>query len=108
MPPAVDDLQLLQRMWPGQMPQLRRDIHNVVIPVDLSDIKDIELVAEGMQQFVKRKIPVRFGLVPVVDSVAAVEQAKIVHHLLETYGLSAMFNYLSAVCEVLIITTGRL
>ena len=85
---------LLQRMWPGQLPQIRRNIHHVVIPVDLSDVKDIEIVVEQMLTFVKRLIPVRFGLVPVPHSVAATEQAKIVYHLLETYGLSTVISYL--------------
>lgn len=87
---------LLQRMWPGQLPQIRRNIHNVVLPVDLSDLQDIELVVEQLLAFVKRVIPVRFGLVPMTHSVPAAEQAKIVCHLLETYGLSAVISYLEA------------
>lgn len=85
---------LLQRMWPGQLPQLRRNIHNVVLPVDLSDVQDMELVVEQMLVFVKRVIPVRFGLVPMTHSVHATEQAKIVYHLLQTYGLSTLISYL--------------
>ena len=87
---------LLQRMWPGQLPQIRRNIHNVVLPVDLSDLKDMELVVEHMLAFVKRLIPVRFGLVPVTHSEAATEQAKVVYHLLETYGLGVVITYLEA------------
>ena len=87
---------LLQRMWPGQLPQIRRNIHHVVIPVDLTDVKDIELVVEQMLVFVRRVIPVRFGLVPMTHSAAAMQQAKIVYYLLETYGLSTVINYLDA------------
>ena len=79
------------------MPQVRRDIHNVIIPLDLTDVKDIELLVEPLQTFVKRKIPIRFGIVPMTNSAAAVDQAKIVYHLLDTYGLSAVFAYLEAV-----------
>ena len=79
------------------MPQVRRDIHNVVIPLDLTDVKDIELLVESLQIFVKRKIPIRFGIVPITTSAAARDQAKIVYHLLDTYGLSAVFAYLEAV-----------
>ncbi|KAL8794549.1 MAG: hypothetical protein Q9195_002884 [Heterodermia aff. obscurata] len=46
---------LLQRTYPGQLPSVRRDIHNVVIPMDLTDIKDVELLVESIQMFVKRK-----------------------------------------------------
>lgn len=79
------------------MPQVRRDVHNVVIPLDLTDVKDVELLIEPLQTFVKRKIPIRFGIVPMATSAAAADQAKIVYHLLDTYGLSAVFAYLEAV-----------
>ena len=79
------------------MPQVRRDIHNVILPLDLSDVKDVELLVESLQTFVKRKIPIRFGIVPLATSEAAINQAKLVYHLLDTYGLSAVLAYLEAV-----------
>lgn len=87
---------LLQRTYPGQLPQVRRDIHNVIIPLDLTDVKDVELLVESLQTFVKRKIPIRFGIVPTTTSAASMNQAKIVYHLLDAYGLSAVFAYLEA------------
>ena len=79
------------------MPQVRRDIHNVILPLDLADVKDVELLVESLQTFVKRKIPIRFGIVPLASSEAAIDQAKVVYHLLDTYGLSAVLAYLEAV-----------
>ena len=87
---------LLQRMWPGQLPQIRRNLHNVVLPVDLSDVQDVGLVVEQLLAFVKRVIPVRFGLVPMTHTGPAAAQAKIIYHLLETYGLGAVISYLEA------------
>ena len=88
---------LLQRTYPGQLPSVRRDIHNVVIPMDLTDIKDVELLVESIQIFVKRKVPIRFGIVPTVGSQAAKGQAAILYHLLDTYGLSTVLAYLTKV-----------
>lgn len=68
--------------------------------MDLSDVKDAELLVESLQTFVKRKIPIRFGIVPTMNSDAAVEQAKIAYHLLDTYGLSTVLAYLEAVSHV--------
>ena len=68
--------------------------------MDLSDVKDAELLVESLQTFVKRKIPIRFGIVPTTKSEAAVEQAKIAYHLLDTYGLSTVLAYLEAVSHV--------
>ena len=65
--------------------------------MDLTDVKDVELLVETLQGFVKRKIPIRFGIVPTTNSEAAVEQAKVVYHLLDTYGLSTVLAYLEAV-----------
>lgn len=76
---------------------MRRDIHNVVLPLDLTDVKDIGLLVEQLQILVRRKIPIRFGIVPLTTSAAAVDQAKMVYHLLDAYGLSAVFAYLEAV-----------
>lgn len=81
------------------MPQIRRDIHNIVLPLDLSDVKDAELIVESLQTFVKRKIPIRFGIVPLMTSTAAIDQAKIVYHLLDAYGLGAVLAYIEAVCS---------
>lgn len=69
----------------------------MIIPLDLSDVKDVELLVESLQTFVKRKIPIRFGIVPLATSEAANNQVKLVYHLLDTYGLSAVFAYLEAV-----------
>ncbi len=69
----------------------------MIIPLDFSDVKDVELLVESLQTFVKRKIPIRFGIVPLATSEAAINQAKVVYHLLDTYGLSAVLAYLEAV-----------
>ena len=69
----------------------------MIIPLDFSDVKDVELLVESLQTFVKRKIPIRFGIVPLAASEAAINQAKVAYHLLDTYGLSAVLAYLEAV-----------
>lgn len=92
---------LLQRTFPGQLPQVRRDIHNVIIPLDFTDPKDVELLVESIQIFVKRAVPIRFGIVPTVKSQNAKDQAAIVYHLLDTYGLGTVFSYLAAVSRLL-------
>lgn len=91
---AKPPLQLLQRTYPGQFPALRRDVHNVVIPLDLTNLQDNELLVETLQMLVKRQIPIRFGIVPILKSESAVRQAGIVYHLLDAYGLGTVVAYL--------------
>lgn len=81
---------------PGQLPSIRRDIFNLVIPVDLTQKNDTRVVADQLQDFVKRKLPVRFGVVPLASNDASERQAKVIYHLVETYGLAAMMSYLSS------------
>ncbi|KAF2478130.1 UDP-glucose:glyco protein glucosyltransferas-like protein [Lindgomyces ingoldianus] len=87
---------LLQRTYPGQLPSVRRDIHNAILPVDFTSNDEVFTVVETIQGMVKRGIPIRWGLVPKAKTAASEEQAKIVYHLLDTYGLSAVMNYLAA------------
>ncbi|KAJ5130574.1 uncharacterized protein N7515_006613 [Penicillium bovifimosum] len=80
--------------YPGQLPAVRRDLHNVVVPVDLSDPDQMMLVAGNLQTFIKRGIPVRFGLVPTSLSPESVAQLKVAHYLFDAYGLESLMQYL--------------
>lgn len=84
---------------PGQLPSIRRDIFNLVIPVDLSHKNDTIVVVKQLQDFVKRKLPVRFGIVPLASTDESERQAKVIYHLVETYGLAAMMAYMSSVLD---------
>ena len=57
----------------------------------------MSLVVESLQSFVKRGVPIRFGLVPKADSPNAFAQARVVYSLLETHGLGAVLAYLEKV-----------
>ncbi|OAA64659.1 udp-glucose:glycoprotein [Niveomyces insectorum RCEF 264] len=87
-------MRLLQGAMPGQIPPIRRDIFNQVYAVDFAKREDVELVVEQILDFIKRRIPVRFGLVPLTLSPGSIKQAKTVYHILETYGLASMVAYL--------------
>ncbi|KAL2194523.1 glycosyltransferase family 24 protein [Corynascus similis CBS 632.67] len=81
------------------LPQIRKDIFNLVVPVDFTKPEDVELVTKQLLGFVKRLIPIRFGLVPLTPTGEAIEQAKVVYYLLENYGLSAVVSYLEKSLE---------
>ncbi|KAI1435884.1 UDP-glucose:glycoprotein glucosyltransferase [Xylaria sp. CBS 124048] len=85
---------LMQMPYMGQMPQVRRDIFNLVVPVDLSSLDDIILVVERLQGLVKRGLPVRFGLVPLTATEGSEERAKLAYYLTENYGRSSLISFL--------------
>ena len=58
---------LQQPAYPGQMPQLARNIVNVILALDLTRRESHAILADNIAQFVKRGVPVRFGLVPLIQ-----------------------------------------
>ncbi|GAB1317223.1 killer toxin resistant protein [Madurella fahalii] len=90
---------LLQHFGHG-LPQIRKDIFNLVVPVDFTKAEDIKLITTQLLAFMKRLIPVRFGLVPLTPTGEAIDQAKVVYHLLENYGLAATAFYLEKSLEL--------
>jgi UDP-glucose:glycoprotein glucosyltransferase len=71
-----------------------------VFPLDLSNVEDVDLIVTTIQLFVKRKIPVRFGVVPLASSAGSTAQLKVAHYLQETFGLSSLMTYLEEVCSL--------
>lgn len=76
---------------------MRRDIHNTIVPVDFTSAEDVSSVLDTILTLIKRGIPVRWGIVPQTATPGALEQAKIVYYLKDSYGLSAVVRYLQAV-----------
>ncbi|KAJ2906156.1 hypothetical protein MKZ38_002871 [Zalerion maritima] len=87
---------LMQRMMPGQLPAVRREMFTLVVPVDFADPEDVALVTGQLWGFVERMLPIRFGLVPMEKSDVSKQQAKVLYHILQAYGPEAMIAYLKA------------
>jgi UDP-glucose:glycoprotein glucosyltransferase len=60
----------------------------------LTSAEDVHLVVEQLRGFVQRKLNIRIGLVPIVQTVHSVEQARVVYYLVDSYGLSTAILYL--------------
>lgn len=88
---------LLQRTYPGQLPQVRRNIHNVIVPVDLNNIRDIDLIVNTLQMMVRRSYPIRIGILPVGTGQASQDVAKISYHILNTYGLPLLSKFYQSI-----------
>ncbi|KAF5677305.1 KRE5-killer toxin-resistance protein [Fusarium heterosporum] len=84
---------LLQRTYPGQLPQVAINLFHVVAPVDFTNIEDGRAFGQ-LAQFMQRGVTLRFGIVPLATTPAAAAQAKVVYHLMETYGFESLVTYL--------------
>ncbi|KAK3301548.1 glycosyltransferase family 24 protein [Chaetomium fimeti] len=89
---------LIQHFGQG-LPQIRKDIFNLIVPVDFTKPEDVKMVTTQLLSFMKRLVPIRFGLVPLTPTGEAIDQAKVVYYLLETHGLSAAASYLEKSLE---------
>ncbi|RMZ89744.1 hypothetical protein DV736_g3034, partial [Chaetothyriales sp. CBS 134916] len=84
---------LFQRSRPGQLPPVARDIHNLIVPFDVENIKDIELVVKHLQSLIKGQVPIRIGLIPSGPTQTAETYARLSHYLVDTYGLSSLIAF---------------
>lgn len=89
-------MSLMQRTYPGQIPPVRKDLFNLIVPVDFTNPDDLSLVVEQLRAFITRLLPIRFGLVPLTSTPEAEQQAKIIYYLIENYGLASLMAYLEA------------
>ncbi|KAJ6187832.1 hypothetical protein N7519_002740 [Penicillium mononematosum] len=79
--------------YPGQLPPVSRDLHNVVVSMDSSNPEHMMLAAGNLHAFIKRGIPVRFGLVPTTSSPESIAQLKVAHYLFDAYGIDSLVQY---------------
>ncbi|KAL5609411.1 hypothetical protein FOVSG1_004092 [Fusarium oxysporum f. sp. vasinfectum] len=84
---------LLQRTYPGQLPQVALNLFHIVAPVDFTNIEDGRAFGQ-LAQFMQRGVTLRFGILPLATTPASAAQAKVVHHLMETYGFESLITYL--------------
>lgn len=92
--------QFLQMMFPGQLPAVRKETHNIIYIVDTCDRKDVMGVVENLLAFVKRRVPLRIGIVPISSSEATSDHARFLYHLTDTYGLTSAIDYLQKVSHL--------
>jgi UDP-glucose:glycoprotein glucosyltransferase len=69
------------------------NIFHIVFPVDLTNSEDL-LVISQVHSLMRRGIPVRFGLVPLIPSEEAGIHTKVAYHFATTYGVDALVGYL--------------
>ncbi|KAK9375397.1 UDP-glucose:glycoprotein glucosyltransferase-domain-containing protein [Lipomyces chichibuensis] len=85
---------ILEPHYPGQFHQIRKNIHSVVIPVDLNSLNDLFVISKQIRPLIQRGITVRFGLVPLVETERQRQQATIFYYLYINYSLQAAMAYL--------------
>lgn len=55
-------------MFPGQFPQVRRNMYNTILALDLSQRSSLAWIANPVYTIIQRGLPFRFGIVPIVET----------------------------------------
>lgn len=79
---------------PGSIHPIRKNIHQLVFPIDYSNRDDLVLIAQQLRVLISRKVAMRFGLVPLLSSPSAIDQAKVIYHIQDNYGLQWTLKYI--------------
>ncbi|PPQ81692.1 hypothetical protein CVT26_007456 [Gymnopilus dilepis] len=78
-------LSILRPLYPGAMPTVKANLFNIVLILDLSDVLNLNFVSGAMSNIINH-IPLRFGLVPVVETDDGKKMARLFYHLIKSYG----------------------
>jgi UDP-glucose:glycoprotein glucosyltransferase len=55
-------------MYPGSLPGIKANLFNVVLVLDLSYTSSLNFISGPMSNILGRDLPLRFGVVPQVES----------------------------------------
>jgi hypothetical protein len=67
-------------------PTVRLNLFNVVLTLDLSQTSSFTFMAGPMANMIERGIPLRFGLVPIVEGSEGKKMARLFYHLMKDHG----------------------
>ncbi|QPG93890.1 hypothetical protein C2857_003376 [Epichloe festucae Fl1] len=84
---------LLQRTYPGQIPPIGLNVFNMIFTADLTNVEDLHFISQVIS-IMKRGIPIRFGLVPLITTNIAASQAKVAYFLTRNYGIGTFLSYI--------------
>ena len=84
-------------MYPGQAPTIRRNMYNVIFIFDLAQPASLHFITDTLSMLIDRSFPVRFGIVPTLETEDGVRMAKLFYYLGQNYGRRMTMRFFSAV-----------
>ncbi|KAI0063832.1 hypothetical protein BV25DRAFT_1801498 [Artomyces pyxidatus] len=90
---------LLRPTYPGQVNVIRLNMFNVVLVMDLSQLDTIQFIANTVSMVINRAFPVRFGIVPLVETEDSVKMANLMVYLVENYGRSLAMQFFGKIMQ---------
>ncbi|KII87653.1 glycosyltransferase family 24 protein [Plicaturopsis crispa FD-325 SS-3] len=91
---------LQRQMYPGQFHQIRLNIFNVVVSVDLSQTSSLHFVAGTVSNIINRSFPFRWGIVPNVETTAGRQMARLFYWLIDHYGRAKTMQFFKQIAQL--------
>ncbi|KAI0696066.1 glycosyltransferase family 24 protein [Cytidiella melzeri] len=95
--PAIN--MLLAPMYPGQLPNVKLNLFNVVLAVDFSQSSSVSFISESVNMVINRGFPYRFGVVPLVETEHGTQMARLFYWLIEHVGRAKTMGFLSQISQ---------
>ena len=73
-------------------------MYNVVLVFDLSRPSSLRFITNTLSMLIERLFPVRFGIVPIIETEDSVKMAKVFYYLVQNYGRRATMEFFGSVC----------
>lgn len=90
---------ILQPQRPGGFQPVRRNLWNVVLVLDLSTRTGLHTISQTVNNFIRRGIPFRFGVVPWVkndESSPSAVMGRVIQHLIKHHGRGQTVDFISS------------
>ncbi|TFK48915.1 glycosyltransferase family 24 protein [Heliocybe sulcata] len=91
---------LLRPIYPGSYHNLKLNLFNVVLVLDLSRTSSLHFLTSTISQIIQRSFPFRFGVVPIVEGDDGMRMAKLVYWCAKTYGRAGTMKFLKNVVQL--------
>jgi len=87
-------------MYPGQAPTVRRNMYNVVLVLDLARSSSLHFISFTLSRLIDQSYPVRFGIVPIVETEEGLKMAKVFYYLTQNYGRQQTMRFFNSVLSM--------
>jgi UDP-glucose:glycoprotein glucosyltransferase len=72
-------------------------MYNVIFVFDLARQSSLHFITATLSMLIDHSYPVRFGIVPIVESEEGVKMAKVFYYLVQNYGRQKMMRFFNSV-----------
>ncbi|KAJ7813688.1 glycosyltransferase family 24 protein [Mycena olivaceomarginata] len=97
---------ILRPLYPGQFHNIRLNLFNIVLVLDLSHPAALHTLTGAVANIVARGLPFRFGVVPLAETEEGTKMAKLFYHSVRNYGRKRTMEFLKAVLATSFIPAG--